>query len=206
MAEKTVREIIFDPDNMALSFIAIVFLFSVLCVETLIHKTSPNFYWNLFFSIEFTLLWYVIALKYQIDKYVGFKQWFIDLKISVTSIYSKTIFYKISRSDKIFLIVLAILLIFCLKSFVELNNLNINSFTLLASGKLSPAEEKFWDLIKSEAAPLTGFYLTLSILIMTLIREIISDTKNRIINEKQNEKYKAILKKLDEIQDQHKRG
>ncbi len=205
MTKKFINQIIFDPDNMALTYIAIFFLFSVLCLETLIHKTSPTFYWNLFFSIEFTLLWYVIALKYQIDKCVGFKKWFIDLKIRVTSVYSKTTVYKTSGSDKIFLIILGVLLIFCVKSFVDFNNLNFNSFTLLASGKLSPGEEKFWDLIKSEAAPMTGFYLTLSILILTIIKEIISDAKNRYNNEKLNEKYETILKKLDKIQEHQKR-
>jgi hypothetical protein len=205
MTEKSINQIIFDPDIMALTLTASVFLFLVLLLDTLVYKTSPMFYWHLFFTITFTLLWFVVVFKYQIDKCVGFNRYLIDLKTGLKSKYSETLLTNFSWVDWVFLVVLLGLLIFCIKSVLDLSNLNIKSFNLLTSGNLTPSEEKFWDLIKSEAAPLTGFYLTLSILTMTLIKEIITEAKNKFVTQKLNEQYEVIIKKLDEIQEQQKR-
>ena len=201
MTEKSINQIIFNPDNMALTLIASVFLFLVLMLDTLVFRSSPFFYQVLFFSIEYTFLVFVVLLKNNIDNLIGFDQslnkLFNDLRLK----YSKSIFSSFSFWDWIILGIFAGLLLFSLCAFAQLGQMNVTSLNILLSGNLTSSEERFWELIRSESAPYTGMYLTISILILNFIREIIIDVKNRINNEKMNEKYDTIIKKLEEIQE-----
>jgi hypothetical protein len=98
------------------------------------------------------------------------------------------------------------MLIFCAWALTNLNKINIDSFNLLSSGMLSPSEEKIWELLRSESMPMTGLYLTLSILILNQMKEIFGEAKNKIVNKEMNMKYDTIIRKLNEIREKQKQG
>lgn len=200
MPEKTVREIFFDPRNMACTFIAGIMLGFILVLTILFFRQSPDFYLIILAVIVVFNCLFITVIKYNIDDGKSLKKSWEHFKIFLKQYYDETAFSTFNKSDWInFIFGLIILVAIGFLVYITYT-LSFEVGIKLLGDNLSANDRADYENIRAMVFPALGLFFAFFLFCFNSWISIPIEAKQRKNNEDLHKKLDRILEKLDNFE------